>query len=119
MKTLLFLCFRLQAQLFYRTHDKSANFFTILLVANAFSRAISQNEEIYSNPDSFNPERFFNPDGTLNDDNIEFAFGYGRRYARVFQLYFSRSLITQGLSRKTFGEKSRKPSSLHRKRNPN
>ena len=44
------------------------------------SRAISQDEEVYSNPDTFDPQRFFNTDGSLNDDTIEYGFGYGRRY---------------------------------------
>ncbi|KAF8309118.1 cytochrome P450 [Amanita rubescens] len=48
-----------------------------LVLPNAW--AISQDETIYSNHDTFNPNRFFNPDGTLNDDKIEYAFGYGRR----------------------------------------
>jgi len=25
------------------------------------------------------PERFFNPDGSLNDDDMSFTFGFGRR----------------------------------------
>ena len=50
------------------------------LDVNTFSRAISQDEEIYSNPDTFDPERFFNPDGTLNGDKVDYAFGYGRRH---------------------------------------
>ena len=42
-------------------------------------RAISQDETIYSNPNAFYPQRFFNLDGTLNDDKVDHAFGYGRR----------------------------------------
>ncbi|KAK2460240.1 hypothetical protein APHAL10511_007629 [Amanita phalloides] len=41
--------------------------------------AVSRDESIYVNPEAFDPNRFFNPDGTLNDDKIEYAFGYGRR----------------------------------------
>ena len=37
-------------------------------------------EDVYPNADLFRPERFFNPDGTLNDDTIGYAFGFGRRY---------------------------------------
>ena len=51
------------------------------LLGTRFSRAISQDKEIYSNPDTFDPERFFNTDGSLNDDTVDYAFGYGRRYA--------------------------------------
>ena len=43
-------------------------------------RAISQDETLYPNANSFCPERFLNPDGTLTDDKVEHAFGYGRRY---------------------------------------
>ncbi|KAM6490004.1 Cytochrome P450 [Amanita muscaria] len=42
--------------------------------------AISRNEDKYSNPDSFNPERFLNSDGTINDDTVSYAFGFGRRF---------------------------------------
>ncbi|KAK2460241.1 hypothetical protein APHAL10511_007630 [Amanita phalloides] len=41
--------------------------------------AVSRDESTYANPEAFDPNRFFNPDGTLNDDKIEYAFGYGRR----------------------------------------
>ncbi|KIL66911.1 hypothetical protein M378DRAFT_355031 [Amanita muscaria Koide BX008] len=41
--------------------------------------AISRNGDKYPGPDSFNPERFLNPDGTLNDDTVNYAFGFGRR----------------------------------------
>lgn len=37
-------------------------------------------EDVYPNAELFRPERFFNPDGTLNDDTIGYAFGFGRRY---------------------------------------
>ncbi|KAF8342447.1 cytochrome P450 [Amanita rubescens] len=47
---------------------------------STFRKGDKQDETIYSNPDTFNPNRFFNPDGTLNDDKIEYAFGYGRRH---------------------------------------
>ena len=33
----------------------------------------------YPDPDSFKPERFFKDDGTLNDDDVQAAFGFGRR----------------------------------------
>jgi len=48
-----------------------------LVMANGW--AISQDEALYPNPEVFHPERFFNPDGTLNDDKVDYAFGYGRR----------------------------------------
>ena len=46
----------------------------------SFLRAIIHDEDVYPNADLFRPERFFNPDGTLNDDTIGYAFGFGRRY---------------------------------------
>lgn len=45
-----------------------------------FFRAITHDEETYPNPDEFQPERFFNANGTLNDDTIGYAYGFGRRY---------------------------------------
>ncbi|KAJ7578131.1 cytochrome P450 [Mycena floridula] len=41
--------------------------------------AMSRDEKMYPDPEVFNPERFFNPDGTLNDDDVSFTFGFGRR----------------------------------------
>ncbi|KAF8630988.1 hypothetical protein AX15_002696 [Amanita polypyramis BW_CC] len=41
--------------------------------------ALTRDESVYPDPESFKPERFFNPDGTLNNDTIEYAFGFGRR----------------------------------------
>ncbi|KAF8634127.1 hypothetical protein AX15_001059 [Amanita polypyramis BW_CC] len=41
--------------------------------------AFSRDESRYPDPEPFRPERFFNPDGTLNDDTVEYVFGFGRR----------------------------------------
>ncbi|KAG1808629.1 cytochrome P450 [Suillus subaureus] len=41
--------------------------------------AMSQDEVKYPNPDEFKPERFFQADGQLNDDTVDFIFGFGRR----------------------------------------
>ncbi|KAF8342440.1 cytochrome P450 [Amanita rubescens] len=49
-----------------------------LVMGNAW--AVSQDESLYTNANSFCPERFLNPDGTLTDDKVEHAFGYGRRF---------------------------------------
>jgi len=43
-------------------------------------RSMMRDEEMYPDPDSFKPERFFNDDGTLNGDTVPYAFGFGRRY---------------------------------------
>jgi cytochrome P450 len=42
--------------------------------------AITRDESIYHEPERFNPERFFDADGSLNGDTVvEYAFGFGRR----------------------------------------
>ncbi|KAG9218210.1 hypothetical protein CCMSSC00406_0005891 [Pleurotus cornucopiae] len=40
---------------------------------------MSHDSSVYPNPEAFQPERFLNPDGTLNDNDKPFAFGFGRR----------------------------------------
>lgn len=46
-------------------------------------RAMTHDDEIYPDPDVFKPERFFNKDGTLNDDDHVLAYGFGRRYSSL------------------------------------
>lgn len=46
------------------------------------NRAMTRDESIYKEPNEFRPERFFNADGTLNDDDTVLAYGFGRRYFR-------------------------------------
>jgi len=42
--------------------------------------AILHNPTIYPEPDSFKPERFLNPDGSLRDDPVlTLVFGFGKR----------------------------------------
>jgi cytochrome P450 len=41
---------------------------------------MTRDEEVYQDADSFRPERFIKADGTLNDDTVDYAFGFGRRY---------------------------------------
>jgi len=48
-----------------------------IIIANVW--AMSQNPEIYPDPSAFKPERFFDQDGNLNDDTVDYAFGFGRR----------------------------------------
>ncbi|KAF8628644.1 hypothetical protein AX15_003776 [Amanita polypyramis BW_CC] len=48
-----------------------------IVTANVW--AITRDESVYPDPESFKPERFFSSDGTLNDDTVEYAFGFGRR----------------------------------------
>ena len=43
-------------------------------------RAILRDPDMYPEPDSFKPERFLNPDGSLRDDPVlTSAFGFGKR----------------------------------------
>jgi len=41
--------------------------------------AMTHNEEIYHDPFTFKPERFFDQNGKLNDDDRVLAYGFGRR----------------------------------------
>ena len=47
---------------------------------NDIFRAMTRDEEVYQDADSFRPERFLKADGSLNDDTMDYAFGFGRRY---------------------------------------
>ncbi|TFK74293.1 cytochrome P450 [Pluteus cervinus] len=49
-----------------------------LILANIW--AMTRDESVYPEPEEFRPERFLNPDGTLNDsDDRVLAYGFGRR----------------------------------------
>ncbi|KAF8634118.1 hypothetical protein AX15_001055 [Amanita polypyramis BW_CC] len=48
-----------------------------IVVVNTW--ALTRDESVYPDPESFRPERFLNSDGTLNDDTMEYVFGFGRR----------------------------------------
>jgi len=41
--------------------------------------AMNRDESVYTDPDKFQPERFFTPDGKLNSDTVSASFGFGRR----------------------------------------
>ncbi|KAF8895096.1 cytochrome P450 [Infundibulicybe gibba] len=41
--------------------------------------AMTHNEHIYKNPDKFEPERYFDSRGNLNNDDTILTFGFGRR----------------------------------------
>ncbi|KAF8186023.1 cytochrome P450 [Pholiota molesta] len=47
------------------------------VIANIW--AVTHNPEKYPEPDVFNPDRFFDENGDLNDDEVESSFGFGRR----------------------------------------
>ena len=50
------------------------------LVCNLFYRAVLHDPATYSDPNSFKPKRFINPDGTVRDDPaLAVAFGSGKR----------------------------------------
>lgn len=40
---------------------------------------MTHEEAVYPDPDTFNPERFLDEDGQLNDDDEILAYGFGRR----------------------------------------
>ncbi|KAF8439002.1 cytochrome P450 [Boletus edulis BED1] len=42
-------------------------------------RAVAHDEARYPDPSSFNPDRFFNDNGSLNDDTVSYVYGFGRR----------------------------------------
>ncbi|KAF9533215.1 cytochrome P450 [Crepidotus variabilis] len=42
-------------------------------------RAMSRDSTRYVDPESFNPSRFIKDNGTLNDDDVNYTFGFGRR----------------------------------------
>ncbi|CAA7269235.1 unnamed protein product [Cyclocybe aegerita] len=41
--------------------------------------AMAHNPQKYDRPEDFNPDRFFGNDSKLNDDEVPYAFGFGRR----------------------------------------
>ncbi|KAF9046700.1 cytochrome P450 [Panaeolus papilionaceus] len=41
--------------------------------------SMTRDEARYPDPEDLKPERYMNPDGTLNDDDLILAFGFGRR----------------------------------------
>jgi cytochrome P450 len=49
-------------------------------LASTFYRAILHDPVMYPEPDSFKPERFINPDGSLREDPVlTTIFGFGKR----------------------------------------
>lgn len=42
---------------------------------------MTHDEDIYPEPNLFKPDRFFDKDGNLNDDDHVLAYGFGRRWA--------------------------------------
>lgn len=44
---------------------------------------MAHDDRVYTNPGAFKPERFFDQDGELNNDEMTAAFGFGRRYGML------------------------------------
>lgn len=44
-----------------------------------WNRAMAHDEVTYPNPDAFRPERFFDKNGKLNDEDLIIAYGFGKR----------------------------------------
>jgi len=44
-------------------------------------RAMTHDENVYPEPFTFKPERFFDRNGDLDDDDRILAYGFGRRYS--------------------------------------
>ena len=44
------------------------------------SRAMTHDESVYPEPFAFKPERFFDKNGELNNDDQILAYGFGMRY---------------------------------------
>ncbi|KAH7889232.1 cytochrome P450 [Phlebopus sp. FC_14] len=49
----------------------------VTIIANVW--AMTHDENKYANPSTFNPDRFFDDSGALNNDTVSYIFGFGRR----------------------------------------
>jgi len=86
--------FILQARLLWGMRGRFPSFVDHLVRLKHVLRAVSQDETVYQKANSFYPERFLNPDGTLIDDTVEYTFGYGRRCASFFEIFYYPSPTT-------------------------
>ena len=71
-------------------------------------RAMTRDPEKYVNPEDFNPDRFLDENGKLNDDDVGFTFGFGRRYvslslSKLFSVLIGCICNLQNLSRTSSG----------------
>lgn len=58
----------------------SRNYFDFLLHGiEKNDRAMGHDEKKYPDPSTFNPERFLDESGNINDDDRILAYGFGRR----------------------------------------
>jgi hypothetical protein len=60
---------------------------------------MTRDEEVYQDADSFWPERFIKADGTLNDDTVDYAFGFGPRYVAFMPRLIQNVDMIQNLPR--------------------
>jgi cytochrome P450 len=49
---------------------------------------MTRDESLYPDATTFKPERFLNEDGTLTDDTVDYAFGFGRRYISPWSTFY-------------------------------
>jgi cytochrome P450 len=65
---------------------------------------MTRDEEVYQDADSFLPERFLKADGTLNDDTVDYAFGFGRRYVVFIPVFTKRAHVCRICPGRAFAE---------------
>ena len=53
--------------------------FKSVYIIECVYRAMSRDPAKYKDADTFNPDRFLTETGELNDDEVTYAFGFGRR----------------------------------------
>lgn len=57
-----------------------ADYFKGFTLLASLCRAMTRDPIKYKDPEVFNPERFLTEEGELNDDEVSYAFGFGRRF---------------------------------------
>ena len=48
---------------------------------------MDRDERRHENPNDFFPDRYMNPDGTLNEDSRSLVFGFGRRCVTLTDMF--------------------------------
>jgi hypothetical protein len=57
-----------------------------VLILKFLFRAMSRDPLKYKNSEEFNPDRFFDEKKQLNDDDVPYTFGFGRRFVSDLSL---------------------------------